>query len=258
MSWCCGFSSSGQDAPASVPSVLTPRTLIDDVYDALPSSSFLGGGTVVINGRTWTILNQARATTFGITTAQGLNFVFDGGAATDWTNSVRTATAIRLPYASIPGYDPRGSYIAELHWTISTQINGDRLQMGLVLDTTGTDGFAGAGRRTTAAFAGGYAIIGTNITNPPDSVGTNTDDAHCLLWTPQGVNSFSGVYGSDFPTAYPRCQGMATYGTTTPVFDVPVDPGYTASPGGLVIAFPSAVGSAHAERLQRFRLSRVA
>lgn len=264
---CCGVYGNGQpSAPSSdVPSIITPSVLIDDIYPELATSDFvaLGNVNVVINGRTWRIVNSAAAQVFGNVLGTGLRYNAPA-ANSDWISSTRTAATIAIGWASIPGFDVRGSYLIEFALASSTQANGDRVCMTAFLDTTGTDLIGGGGRRTTAAGSGPYVQSGTNLTNPPDSTGASTDDAFCLLMTPAGFNAFSGEYdfaADEFPSVYPRAAGQFVQAIGTgPTFDIAQDPGYPTVGAGLCLSFPNTTGAAgtHDETVHRLRLSRVA
>ncbi len=252
-----GRSGGGGDAP----SLTNPLVLIDDIYPELATSDFvaLGNVNVVINGRTWRIINIAAAQVFGIVATTGLRYNAPASNS-EWTTASAIAAGITIPFASIPNYNPYGSYLMEFALSSSTQANGDRVCVTAFVNTTGVDYIAGGGRRTTAAAAGGYAQITTTILNPPDSVDSNTDDAFAVLMTPSSFNAFSGEYdfaNEEFPINYPRAAGVVL---SSSQFTIAQDPGYPTVGAGLCFTFPNTTGAAgtHDETVQRFRFSRVA
>lgn len=260
---CCTMQSNGGEAPSSGPSVDDPEVLIDDTYSDLPTSDFraLGNVDVVINGRTWRIVNAANNTTFGIIASTGLRYQGDN-VSRDWIPATRTASGISIPFANIAGFNVAGTYIAEFSLSSSTQANGDRVVVSAFVDSTGTDLIVGAGKRTTASGTGGYLQTGSSIVGQAFSPGASTDNAFAMQLLPLGANGLSGVYANDaFPSRYPRVTGTAAQAVSSgPSALLPQDPGWNVPGAGLVIAFPNvnATGLAHVEVLERFRLLRVA
>lgn len=247
------------------PSLLNPLVLIDDIYPELATSNFvaLGNVNVVINGRTWRIVNTAAAQVFGIVNGTGLRYNAPA-ANSDWVVATRTAAGITIPFASIPNFNPWGSYLIEFALSSSTQVDGDRVCVTAFLDTAGTDLVSGGGKRTTAAATGSYAQAAGSLTGASAAAGASTDDAFAILMTPAGFNVFSGVYSfatEAFPVNYPRAGGQFVQAVSSgPSFDIPQDPGFPTVGAGLCINFPNTTGAGgnHDETMHRFRFSRVA
>lgn len=146
---------------------LFARKVLDDDYAAEPSQDLIGGGTAVINGRTWTIGNEANASTFDIAAA-GLR---------PWPNTTASAwgrpTTATAPFVKLPAIQALLArarvygILMRLHLDTSSADASNEFAGACLIDTnSATFGMsAGVGHNGVTTLMRGYrdTTVGTSL-----------------------------------------------------------------------------------------------
>lgn len=195
------------------------------------TAALINGQNVTADGRSWTGVNVATATTFEWSTGVGINLAA-GTSNTAWSSAPAfTAAAIwislndpTLPVAQrlIPDYDINRQYVFQLH---NTANNGNAATevVSFNLWAPANTPYAGAVDRIAGVCKGGNATVASG----------------CGFMTNTGTVQLIGAYGANDVIGFTPCVGApaamaghcGAYGSDWPSMSDLVECGYTASTG---------------------------
>lgn len=173
-------------------------------FSAEATQAFTADGSVLIDGKTWTVANKAAATTFGITNGSGL-IIGPSTSNTEYSGANRTCPIITIPVSSLlSSFD---LFAHELRLTVYlSAINGDAntelARAGFEVTSAPTNqnvmvakGFGlGAVTIRSVFNLAGVATLVDDATN-------NSDNVLSLYYSPKALRAEtrSGVYSGGFP-----------------------------------------------------------